>query len=322
MDIVILDGYTINPGDLSWDEIKEQAKGGNFTVYDRSPANAAAERIGNADVVLLSKVPITEDIFVACPNIRYVGVLATGYNIVDTEAASKRGIAVTNIPGYSTDAVVQHVFSLIFERTNAVHIHNESVQKGEWISCPDFCYWKMPISEVAGKTLGILGFGAIGQKIANVALAFGMKVLVSTRTSSKVAESSINVESVSIEKLFEQSDFLTLHAPLTSETKHIVNERALSLMKPTAMLINTARGPLVDEAAVRKALEAGKLGFYAADVISEEPMKADNLLLGAPNCIITPHVAWVAEEARRRLITIAADNIAAFTRGEKLNRVV
>ena len=322
MNIVVLDGYTLNPGDLSWDEIKACAEGGSFTVYDRSAESEVVERIGDAEAVFVNKVPLSDEVFAACPNLKYVGVLATGYNVVDIEAASKRGIAVTNTPSYGTESVVQHVFALILERTNAIHIHNESVQKGEWISCPDFCYMKAPIFELAGKTFGIFGYGAIGQKVAAVAIAFGMKVEIYTQPELKDSENTLGVKVVSLEKLFEDSDFLTLHSPLTKETRHVVNAQTLALMKPSAMIINAARGPLVDEKAIRSALDAGKLGAYAADVIEDEPMKADNPLLGAPNCIITPHIAWIAKEARARLMTIAANNLAAFLRGESLNRIV
>ena len=322
MDIAILDGHAVNPGDLSWEEIERQAGDGRLTVHERTAPEDAARHIGEAAIALTNKTALTDEIFAACPALRYVGVLATGYNVVDTEAAARRGIAVTNVPGYSTGAVVQHLFALIFERTNAVHIHSESVMRGEWAASPDFCYWKAPLSEIEGKTLGIFGFGAIGQRVAAVGISFGMRVVAFTRTASKVAASGLDVKAVTLDALFEESDFLTLHAPLNKETRHVVNERALSLMKPGAMLVNTARGALVDEAAARAALDAGKLACYAADVSLEEPMSASSPLLGAPNCIITPHIAWAPKETRNRLIRIAGENIAAFLRGESLNRIV
>ncbi len=318
MDIVVLDGGGEDFSSSGWEKVRKHPDVGKFTVYNATYTEEAIDRIGSAEIILMNnRTVLTEDIFAACPNIRYVGVVATGCNTVDVEAAARRKIAVTNIPGYSTPSVMQHVFALIFERTNAVHTHNEAVQKGEWRLSH-----RRPVEEIAGKTLGILGFGAIGQKTAAVALAFGMKVIAFTRSASRIAESSLDVKSVSFEELFAESDFLTLHTPLTRETRHIVNARALSLMKPSAMIINTARGDLVDEAAIRAALDEGKLACYAADVASEEPIKPDNPLLGAPNCIITPHVAWSSLESRKRLIAIAAQNVLAFLQGEKLNRVV
>ncbi len=322
MDIVVLDGHGLNPGDLSWDGFKKLCSGGDISIYDRTLPEQVVSRIGNSEVVFTNKTVLTDEIFAACPSLRYVGILATGFNVVDTESASRRGIAVTNIPGYSTNAVVQHLFALIFERTNRVHVHNESVMNGEWVSSPDFCYWKTPLAEIAGKTLGIFGFGSIGMKAAAVALAFGMNVSAYTRTPAKIADSGLNVKAVSLEELFSESDFITLHAPLTNETRCVVNSSTLSKMKPGAMLINTARGPLVDEKAVREALDSGVLGCYAADVISVEPMSADNPLLGAPNCILTPHIAWAPRETRERLMGIAVSNLEAFIRGERLNRIV
>lgn len=322
MDIVVLDGYALNPGDLSWDGLKKIGGCGNLRIYDRTPPDQVVPRIGNAEIVFTNKTVLTDEIFAACPSLRYVGILATGFNVVDTESAARRGIAVTNVPGYSTSAVVQHLFALIFEWTNQIHIHSESVMKGEWVASPDFCYWKTPLMEISGKTLGIFGFGSIGQKAAGVALAFGMNVSVCTRSVEKIEKSGLNVKPVSLETLFSDSDFITLHAPLTNETRFVVNSGTLAKVKPGAMLINTARGPLVDENAVREALDSGRLGCYAADVISSEPMAADNPLLGAPNCILTPHIAWAPKETRNRLARIAVSNLEAFFRGEKLNRIV
>lgn len=321
MNVVVLDGYGLNPGDLSWDEL-QKAGGGSITVYDRTSPADVVSRIGDAEIVFTNKTVLTDDIFAACPALRYVGVLATGYNVVDTDAAARRGVAVTNVPGYSTEAVVQHLFALIFERTNAIHLHNESVQKGEWVSSPDFCYWKTPLTEIAGKTLGVFGFGSIGQKAAAAALAFGMNVSVFTRSPEKIQRSGLDVKPVSFTELLATSDFITLHAPLTDKTRFIINAESLAGVKPGAMLINTARGSLVDEKAVREALDSGRLACYAADVISTEPMAADNPLLGAPNCILTPHIAWAPKETRIRLLKIAAENLSAFVRGETRNRIV
>lgn len=322
MNVVVLDGHGVNPGDLTWDDIRAGCGGGNVTVYDRTQPEETAQRIGQAEAVLTNKTALTEEVFARCPSLRYAGVLATGYNVVDIEAADRRGIAVTNVPGYSTSAVVQHLFALIFERTNAVRIHSESVHRGEWTACPDFCYWKTPLTEVAGKTLGIFGFGAIGQRVAAAALAFGMRVLVFTRTVEKIRSSGLDVRAAGWQEWLSSSDFLTLHAPLTKETEHIIDAAALSAMKPGAMLINTARGPLVDEYAVRQALDSGRLGAYAADVLSAEPPSGGNPLIGAPNCILTPHIAWAPEETRVRLLQIAGENLAAFLRGERRNRIV
>ena len=304
MNVVVLDGHGVNPGDLTWDDIRAGCGGGNVTVYDRTQPEETAQRIGQAEAVLTNKSALTEDVFARCPSLRYAGVLATGFNVVDIEAAGRRGIAVTNVPGYSTSAVVQHLFALIFERTNAVRIHSESVHRGEWTACPDF------------------GFGAIGQRVAAAALAFGMRVLVFTRTVEKIRSSGLDVRAAGWQEWLSSSDFLTLHAPLTKETEHIIDAAALSAMKPGAMLINTARGPLVDEYAVRQALDSGRLGAYAADVLSAEPPSGGNPLIGAPNCILTPHIAWAPEETRVRLLQIAGENLAAFLRGERRNRIV
>ena len=322
MDIVILDGHAVNPGDVSWAPLEKFAEGGSFTVYEKTAVEEAAARIGGASVMFTNKATVTDEVFAACPALRYIGILATGFNTVDTEAAARRGIAVTNVPDYSAGAVAQHIFALILEKTNVVHIHSESVMRGEWVASPYFAYWKTSLTELQGKTFGTFGFGSIGQKVAAVALAFGMKVIAYTRTASRIAQSGLDVKSVTLDELFAQADFLAINAPLNKESFHAVNERTLALMKPSAMLVNTARGPLVDEKAVRAALDAGRLACYAADVIEEEPMAADSPLLGAPNCILTPHIAWAPKETRSRLIEIAAENFAAFLRGERLNRIV
>lgn len=316
MEIVILSGREKDFCGPAWDELKRECK--PFAIYGRTSASEAAERIGGAEIVFMNAyTDLTGGILAACPNLRFVGVLGTGYNTVDIEAARRRGIAVTNVPGYSSPSVAQHLFALMLERTNSVCAYSESVRKGEWMDSRS-----KPVVEVSGKTLGVLGFGSIGQRAAAVAVALGMKVSVFTRTASRAEKSPLGVKIVSLDELFRESDFLTLHAPLSEETRHIVNARTLAMMKTGAMIINTARGGLVDEAAVRAALESGQLGCYAADVVSEEPIKPGNPLLGAPNCIITPHVAWSSIESRRRLFEIAAENLKAFLRGERLNRIV
>ena len=329
MKITVLDGHALNPGDVSWDSIKALAD--EFTVYDRSPQELVVERIGNSEIILLNKINITKDIVEKCPNLRYIGVLATGYNVVDVKACREHGIIVTNIPSYSTNAVAQHVFSFILHFTNQVASHSLSVHDGKWISNPDFCYWLSPLTELSGKTLGIFGFGHIGQKVAEIALSFGMKVIVAahSKESFEKAKSSLSVlESaksqislVSKEELFKESDFVSLHAPLTPETENLVNEENLSLMKNSAVLINTARGGMIVESDVRKALDSKKIAGYAADVLLKEPMDSSSPLYKAPNCVITPHLAWAPRETRLRLLDIEVQNIKAFLSGKPINVV-
>lgn len=329
MKITVLDGHGLNPGDVSWDSIKSLAD--EFTVYDRSPQELVVERIGNSELILLNKVHITKEIVDRCPNLRYIGVLATGYNVIDTKACRERGIIVTNIPSYSTNAVAQHVFSFILHFTNQVASHSVSVHEGKWISNPDFCYWLSPLTELSGKTLGIYGFGHIGQKVCEIALAFGMKVIVCahSKESFEKAKNSLNVseslkaqiQPVSKEELFKESDFLSLHAPLTPETENLADAKMLSLMKSSAVLINTARGGMIVEADVRAALERKKIAGYATDVLLQEPMSASSPLYKAPNCVITPHLAWAPRETRLRLLDIEVENIKAFIAGKPVNVV-
>ncbi len=316
MKLVVLDGHALNPGDVSWDGISALAD--EFTVYDRTPPDLVAERIGNADAILLNKVRITKEILSACPNLRYIGVLATGYNVVDVASCAEAGIVVTNIPSYSTDAVAQHIFALILHFASRVGEHSDSVARGDWIKCPDFCYWVSPLSEISGKTLGIFGFGNIGRKVAQIAHAFGMNVIIHVHSPSSFTGGE---KSVSVDELFSESDYLALAAPLTPETEKIVSERTLSLMKRSAVLVNTARGGLVDERAVRAALDSGALSGYAADVLLSEPMDVASPLAGAPRCVITPHVAWAAKETRERLLGIARENIKSFLAGSPVNVV-
>ncbi|WP_294431517.1 D-2-hydroxyacid dehydrogenase [uncultured Treponema sp.] len=329
MKITVLDGHGLNPGDVSWDGIKALAD--EFTVYDRSPQEFVVERIADSEIILLNKINITREIIEQCPKLRYIGVLATGFNVIDVKACRECGIIVTNIPSYSTEAVAQHVFSFILHFTNQVALHSTSVHEGKWISNPDFCYWLSPLSELSGKTLGIFGFGHIGQKVAEIALSFGMNVMVTahSKDSFEKAIKSLDVtpsklskiSHVSAEELFSKSDFISLHAPLTSETQNLVNEKTLSLMKPSAYLINTARGGMIDESAVYNALKSKKIAGYAADVLLSEPMSSSCLLYKAPNCVITPHLAWAPRETRLRLLDIEVHNIKAFLAGKPINVV-
>ena len=315
MKITVLDGHAANPGDISWESIQAL---GEFTVYERTPQEKILERIGDSDIILLNKIKITRDIIARCPNLKYIGVLATGYNVVDTAACHEKGIVVTNIPAYSTDAVAQHVFAFLLAFANRVQEHSASVHAGDWTRNPDFCYWLSPLTELSGKTLGIFGFGNIGQKVAKIAHAFGMNVLIHAHSDRSFTGSEKNVP---LEELFSQSDFITLHAPLTDETANLINEKTLSLMKPSAILINTARGGLVDEKAVKNALDAEKIAGYAADVILQEPMDAGCPLYQAKNCLLTPHIAWAPKETRERLLEIATKNIQAFLQGKPQNTV-
>ena len=317
MKISILDGHAVNPGDISWDGFKVF---GTVKVFDNTPQDKVIEHIGDSEVVLTNKTPVTEAVLSACKSVKYVGVLATGYNVVDLDACSKRGIIVTNVPGYSTRAVAQFVFALLLEICSHVRLHGDSVRRGDWITSPDFCYWKAPLVELDGKTLGIFGYGSIGRTVAQIAQSFGMNVLCCTRSPDKIPAGS-GVFPVDREQLFAGSDVISLHTPLTEETENLINRQTLARMKDGVIIINTARGPLVNEADMRQALECGKVGAYGADVVCREPMATDNPLKDAPNCILTPHIAWATKEARQRLMGIAADNIAAFLQGNPVNRV-
>ena len=313
MKLTILDGNAVNPGDLPWDEFKKYA---DVTVYPRTPAEEVINRIGDSEAICLNKINISEEVFKACPNLKYIGVLATGYNVVDVKAAAAHNVVVTNIPAYSTDSVAQHVFSLILHFTNHVAMHNDSVQNGDWVKNPDFCYWNAPLMELSGKTLGIFGYGNIGKKVCDLGKAFGMKVICCTRTAKPGMP-----EQVSFEELLKQSDFISLHAPLTAETANIINSKSLSLMKKSAYLINTARGGFINEAELAQALNEGLIAGYAADVVCEEPMAKNNPLLGAKNCVITPHIAWAPYETRKRLQGIAIENLKAWLNGKPQNVV-
>ena len=310
MNIVILDGYTENPGDLSWDGF---AALGNLTVYEHTPTNEIVSRIGDAEIVITNKTPITGKTFAACPQIGYVGVLATGYNVVDVEAARQRGIVVTNVPTYGTMAVAQHTFALLLELCHHVGVHNAAVQQGRWTNGRDFCFWDAPLTELSGKTLGVIGYGRIGQVVANIARAFGMQVLACSAHGGE--------GQVSLDEVIAQSDVISLHCPLTKENEKFINRETIARMKDGVMIINTARGQLIDEDALREALISGKVSGAAVDVASVEPIRAENPLLGLKNCIITPHIAWASRDARLRLIQIVADNLQAFLNGRPQNVV-
>ena len=317
MKIVVLDGYTLNPGDLSWEGFESL---GEVQVYDRTPAEKTVERIGDAPVILTNKTAITKEILDQCPAIRYIGVLATGYNVVDVKAAAQKGIVVTNIPSYGTDAVAQYAFALLLEMCHHVGLHDESVKAGEWENCQDFCYWKTPLMELAGKTLGLIGFGRIGQRTGAIARAMGMKVLAYDRFQRPELENE-NCRYVSLEQLLAASDVISLHCPLLPETKGVINRDTISRMKDGVLIINTSRGDLVVEKDLAEALISGKVAGAAADVVSTEPIRGDNPLLKAPNMIITPHMAWGAKESRGRLMNQAVENLKAFLSGNPVNTV-
>lgn len=316
MKIVILDGYALNPGDLSWDCLN---RFGDVTVYDRTPAELIIPRIGDAEIILLNKTPITDKTLAACPSVKLICVLATGYNVVDCDAAKKRGIPVCNVPAYGTAAVAQFTFSLLLELCNAVGHHSDSVHKGDWCRSIDFCYWQTPQMELAGKTMGIIGFGRIGRAVGTIAKAFGMRVIVYNR--SRCAGGEAIGEYVDLDTLFRQSDIISLHCPMTPQTEGIINASSIAKMKDGAILLNTARGQLVIEEDLAAALAAGKLRGAAVDVVTNEPMDATNPLLNAPNCIITPHMAWSPVESRQRIMDCTVNSIQAYLDGNPVNTV-
>lgn len=316
MNIVILDAHTANPGDQSWSAFEAL---GQCQIFDRTLPGQAAERAKDADAIITNKALLPREVIFSLPRLRYIGVIATGYNVVDAAAAAEKGIAVTNVPDYSTPAVAQAVIAMLMELTNHTAHHAAAVREGRWAACPDFCFWDHPIIELRGRTLGLIGFGDIGSAVAKIALAFGMKVIAARRTWALPPPDGITA--ASIEDVFRQSDVISLHCPLNDETKAVVNERNLSLMKSTAFLINTARGPLVDEPALAKALNEGRIAAAALDVLSVEPPKPGNPLLTAKNCLITPHLAWASRESRARLIAAAAENLRAFLDGKPVNVV-
>ncbi|MHC4887312.1 MAG: D-2-hydroxyacid dehydrogenase [Planctomycetota bacterium] len=314
MKIVVLDGVTLNPGDLSWSGLESL---GSCTVHDRTPADQVVERVGDAEVVLTNKTVISDETLGSLPNLKYIGVLATGTNVVDLEEASRHGVVVTNIPAYSTPSVAQQVFALLLELANQVSLHDRAVHDGDWVSCEDFCFTRAPLVELQGLTLGIVGLGGIGQATAAIGAAFGMRVIAANRSQKDVE----GVTQVDLDTLFRESDVISLHCPLTSETESLINAERLEGMKKTAFLINTGRGPLIDDAALAQALADGTIAGAGLDVLSSEPPAADNPLLSAPNCVITPHIAWASKAARTRLMEIAVGNVKAFQSGSPINQV-
>ena len=316
MKIVVLDGFTANPGDLSWKGLEEL---GTVTVYDRTKPEETVARAADADIVLTNKVLISREAMMQLPQLKYTGVLATGYNVVDIEAAHDRGIIVTNVPAYSTESVAQMVFAHLLTVTNRTEHYALQNRQGRWTKNPDFCYWDFPHMELAGKTFGIVGLGNIGRRVAEIALAFGMQVKALTSKSANTLPAGI--EKADLEALLATSDVISLHCPLTDTTRHLINRETLQRMKPSAILINTGRGPLVDDQAVASALAEGQLAAFCADVLTEEPPKADNPLLSQPNAFITPHIAWATEEARSRLLQVAISNVEAFLNAKPQNVV-
>ena len=314
MNIVILDGYSANPGDLSWKELEEL---GTLTVYDRTKSDETVARAADAEIVLTNKVILNSEVIAQLPRLKYIGVLATGYNVVDIKAAHDRGIIVTNVPAYSTESVAQMVFAHLLTVTNRTEHYAIQNRDGRWSSNPDFCYWDFPHMELADKTFGVVGLGNIGLRVAQIARAFGMKVKAVT---SKVQSTlPVGIEKVSLEVLLATADVLSLHCPLTDSTRHMINAATLQQMKPSAILINTGRGPLVDDQAVADALAKGAIAAYCADVVTEEPPRPDNPLLQQPNAFITPHIAWASMEARVRLLKVAIDNVRSFLNGQPQN---
>lgn len=316
MKIVVLDGFAANPGDLSWDGLKAL---GDVTVYERTPASLTVERAQGAEAIFTNKTLITKEVMEKLPDLQYVGVLATGYNVVDVNYAKEKGITVTNIPAYSTDSVAQMVFSLLLELCQHAQRHSDAVYNGDWTNSKDFCFWNFPLVELAGKTMGIIGFGGIGQKVAQIAYAFGMQVIAYNPRKKEYEHE--NFRWGALEEVFAEADVVSLHCPLFPETKGLVNEKTLSLMKKSAFIINTSRGPVIEEKDLADALNEGRIAGAGVDVLSTEPPQADNPLLSAKNCVITPHIAWASLEARTRLMKIATENLRAFQQGTPVNVV-
>ncbi|MDL2273121.1 D-2-hydroxyacid dehydrogenase [Oscillospiraceae bacterium OttesenSCG-928-G22] len=317
MKIVILDGYTLNPGDLDWKGLEAL---GDVTIYDRTPASETVSRIGDAEIVFTNKTLVTEEVFAACPNIRFVGVLATGFNIVDTEAAKKRGIPVSNVPTYGTAAVSQFVFALLLEICHHVGHHSQTVVDGRWGAQDDYCYWDYPLIELSGLTMGIIGLGRIGKATAKIANAFGMKVLANDAYRDASIESD-DLRYVELDELLRNSDVISLHCPLLPDTEGMINRESIAKMKDGVLLINTSRGPLIVEDALVEALNTGKVAGAAVDVLHTEPPKKGSVLIGAKNCIVTPHIAWAPLASRRRLMNVAVDNLTQFLAGNPINVV-
>lgn len=315
MKIVVLDGHTLNPGDLTWDSLQGL---GELVLYERTSVSDIVKRAADADIILTNKVPLSAATIEALPQLKYIGVTATGYNIIDIDCAKERNITITNVPGYSTDSVVQLTFSLLLELCYRTQRHSDAAKGGKWSESADFCFWDYPLTELAGKTIGIIGLGSIGQKVADVAAAFGMQVIASSRTETDQTHRQ-NFRWVSRTELFKQSDVITLHCPLTPETENSINAASLALMKTTAKLINTSRGALVQAQDLADALNQDRLSGAGLDVLATEPPSADNPLLQAKNCIITPHIGWATKEARIRLLDTVVQNIQAYQQGNPVN---
>lgn len=317
MKAVVLDGFTLNPGDLSWTGLENLV---DLTVYERTNEKDILDRIGDCEIVFTNKTPITKEIIEKAPNIKYIGVLATGFNVVDIEAAKEKNIPVTNVPSYSTNSVVQLVFAYILEICHHVSEHANAVKAGKWTKSKDFCFWDYPLIELANKTLGIIGFGNIGQKVAEIALNFGMNVVVYNRTVRKELEKE-NLRFVSLDELYQLSDIITIHVALTEDTKDMINKNSIKKMKDGVILINTARGGIIVEEDLYEALETGKIYACGVDVSQSEPIKENSPLLKAKNIFITPHIGWATKEARERLMDIATENVKAFINGKYQNVV-
>lgn len=319
MEIVVLDGYTLNPGDLSWDKLKDF---GELTVYDRTEYrnDKIIDAIGGAEIVFTNKTPLPKEVLESVPSLNYIGVLATGYNVVDVDTAKELGIVVTNVPSYGTTAVAQMTIALLLEMCHHVGEHNRAVKRGDWSKSKDFCFWNYPLIELDGKTMGIIGFGRIGQATAKLAQAFGMNILTSGSRKKPELETD-NCKQVELDELLANSDVISLHCPLTPETEGIINTSNIAKMKDGAMIINTSRGQLIVEKDLKEALDNGKITNAAIDVVSKEPIEKDNVLLKADNCIITPHIAWAPKESRNRLLGTALDNLEAYLKGNPIHIV-
>lgn len=313
--IVVLDGFTMNPGDLSWEPLKSL---GEYEIFDRTAPDDIVERSKTAHAVLTNKVELTRSDLEELPDLKYIGVTATGVNIVDIPTANARGITVTNVPSYSTPSVAQMVFAHVLNYSLRVHEHSEAVKAGRWAASEDFCFWDYPLVELAGSTMGIIGFGRIGSEVGKLATAFGMNVLAHNRSAVDPPE---GVRMVGMEELLRESDYVTLHCPLTAETENLINRERLAMMKPSAMLINTGRGPLVDEAALAEALHAERIAWAGIDVLSSEPPQKDHPLMGVSNCTITPHIAWATRSSRQRLFDQVVENLAQFLQDTPINVV-
>ncbi len=317
MNIVVLDGYTLNPGDLNWDGLKAL---GTLAVYDRTPPEKVVERAANAAIVFTNKTPLGADLINQLPELKFIGLLATGYNVVNTEVAKQKGIIVSNVPGYGTASVVQMTFALLLELCQHVQHHSNTVMNGKWSASPDFCYWDYPLVELENKTMGIIGFGDIGQKVADVATAFGMNIIADSRTQTDQSHRK-NFKWVGVEELLKQADVVSIHCPLTPETTGLINKANLLLMKPTAFIINTSRGPIIVDEDLAEALNNDVIAAAGLDVLSTEPPPKNNPLFNAKNCIITPHISWATREARARLMSIAVQNLEAYLEGNPVNVV-